>query len=61
MERGFVLDESYGQRKPAKFVEGVPQYWMWNLKLRGKRQLEIASYRCTRCGYLENYAQETSD
>jgi hypothetical protein len=61
MERGFLLDESYGQRKPAKWVEGKPEYWLWNLKIRGKRQLEISSYRCTRCGYLESFAHDAPD
>ena len=58
MEPGFVLDESSGQRKPATWIEGTPEYWLWNLKVRGKRQVEIMSYRCTRCGYLESYASE---
>jgi hypothetical protein len=61
LERGFVLDEGYGKRSPAKWVEGAPEYWLWNLKFRGKRQLEISSYRCTRCGFLESFAQEASD
>jgi hypothetical protein len=58
MEQGFLLDESYGQRKPGKWIEGAPDYWMWNLKLRGKRQIEILSYRCRQCGYLESYAPD---
>jgi hypothetical protein len=58
MEQGFVLDESYGRRIAAKWVEGVAQYWLWNLRLGGKRQLEIASYRCRRCGFLESYAPD---
>jgi len=32
MEQGFVLDESYGSRKPSKWVEGTPEYWFFNLK-----------------------------
>jgi len=33
---------------------------MWTgIKLRGRRQLEIASYRCNRCAYLESYADES--
>jgi uncharacterized cupin superfamily protein len=58
MEQGFVVDESYGRRMPAKWIEGAPQYWMWNVVVRGKRQLEIATYRCRRCGFLESYADE---
>jgi hypothetical protein len=61
MEQGFVLDEGYGSRKPSKWVEGTPEYWFFNLKLRGKRQLEIATYRCSWCGYLESYAEAAPD
>jgi len=53
-----VLDESYGRRLPSKWVEGLPEYRFWNIKVSGKRQLEIASYRCTRCGHLESYARD---
>ena len=56
-----MLDESYGSRKPSKWVEGTPEYWFFNLKVRGKRQLEIATYRCSRCGYLESYAEAVPD
>jgi hypothetical protein len=58
MEPGYVMDESYGRRLPSKWVEGVPEYWFFNLKTRGKRQLEIATYRCRNCGFLESYATE---
>ena len=58
MEQGFLLDESYGSRKPGKWIEGAPEYWLWQLRTGGKRQLEIATYRCVGCGYLESYATE---
>jgi hypothetical protein len=58
MEQGFVVDESYSRRMPSKWVEGPPEYWMWNVKLRGKRQIEIATYRCRNCGFLESYAAD---
>ena len=59
MEQGYLLDESYGRRLPGKWAEGAPEFSMWTgLKLRGRRQLEIATYRCSRCGYLESYADE---
>jgi hypothetical protein len=58
MEQGYLLDESYGRRLASKWIECAPEYWMWNLKTRGKRQLEIASYRCRQCGYLESYAAD---
>ncbi len=57
MERGFVVDEGYGARTVAAWVEGTPEKSMWTgLKTRGRRRLSIDTWRCTRCGYLENYA-----
>jgi len=58
MEQGFVLDHSdnHGKRVSG-WVEGAPERgWFRPLKLRGKRQLEVQTWRCTRCGYLESYA-----
>jgi hypothetical protein len=57
MERGFVLDQTYGGRFPAKWVEGEPERTIWlGVRLKGKRSLELATYRCTSCGYVESYA-----
>jgi hypothetical protein len=57
MERGFTVDEGYGTRSVPKWVAGGPVKSMWTgLKLRGKVRLEVATYRCKRCGYLESYA-----
>ena len=57
MEPGFILDEGYGKIGPEKWVEGTPQFSIWTgLKLRGKDRLQVTSYRCRRCGYLESYA-----
>ena len=59
MEQGYLLDESYGKKLAQKWVEGAPDISFWiGLKLRGKRQLEIASYRCRSCGFLESYAAD---
>ena len=57
MERGFIVDEGYGKRTVQRFILGEPEHSMWTgLKIRGKDKLEVATYRCRRCGYLENYA-----
>jgi hypothetical protein len=57
MEPGFIVDEGYGTRAVAKWVAGEPEKSIWTgLKLRGKTKLDVASYRCRRCGYLESYA-----
>jgi hypothetical protein len=60
MEQGYLLDETYGKVRPGRWVEGAPEMSIWTgLKLRGKRKLDIATYRCRRCGYLESYADES--
>ena len=57
MERGYILDEAYGKRIVAQWVSGEPEKSIWTgLKTRGKDKLDVATYRCRRCGYLESYA-----
>ncbi|HET7816442.1 MAG TPA: PF20097 family protein [Sphingomicrobium sp.] len=57
MEQGFVIDEGYGTKTVGQWVAGEPEKSIWTgLKLRGKQKLEVATYRCRRCGYLESYA-----
>ena len=57
MEAGYVVDEGYGTRTVSKWIAGTPEASMWTgLKLRGKDKLDVTTYRCRRCGYLESYA-----
>ena len=59
MIEGFTYDNTYGGRSVSAWVAGKPETSMWTgLKLRGRQQLAIATWRCTRCGYLENYATQ---
>ena len=59
MEPGYILDETYGKVGSEKWVEGEPQYSIWTgLRLRGKQRLQVTTYRCRGCGYLESYAEE---
>jgi hypothetical protein len=56
MSEGFVIDNTHGSRGVATWSEGPPQKSFWlGVALKGK-PLEIATWRCTACGYLENYA-----
>ena len=57
MEPGFVVDESYGKKLVAQWIAGKPQksFWM-GLRLGSAEPVEVATYRCQRCGYLESYA-----
>jgi hypothetical protein len=57
MEEGFVLDYTHGARLQSKWVEGTPERSIWTgIKVKGKDQLPIVTFRCARCGYLESYA-----
>ena len=57
MEPGYIVDEGHGSRSVAKWIAGVAERSIWTgLKTRGKHKLEITTYRCRRCGYLESYA-----
>ena len=57
MERGFIIDEGYGKRTVPRWVLGEAEVSIWGgLKIRGKDKLDVATYRCRRCGYLESYA-----
>lgn len=57
MSEGFTLDKTDSTRKVAEWVEGVPEVSRWTgAKIKSRRLLPIATYRCERCFYLENYA-----
>ncbi len=57
MEPGYMIDQGHGTRTVPKWVAGLPRKSIWTgLKLRGLDQVEVATYRCRRCGYLESYA-----
>lgn len=59
MEEGFVLDNTYGSRSASAWVEGEPEKSVWvGVKLHGKKAIEIAAFRCTGCGYIEQYAKD---
>lgn len=58
MVDGFVVDKTHGGAAVETWVEGPPQKSIWvGLKLRGTTPLEITTWRCKRCGFLESYAE----
>ena len=58
MAEGFILDHGdYGQSKVSTWQAGPPERNFWSgIKQLKKEQLRISTWRCGRCGYLENYA-----
>ncbi len=56
MTEGFIPDQSENGSKVSKWIEGLPEKRWWGLKVRGKTQFAVQTFRCMRCSYLENYA-----
>ena len=57
MDPGFMLEQRDGNAKGvSEWIDGAPEKAWYGLKLRGKRRLPTETWRCGRCGYLENYA-----
>lgn len=61
MELGLLTD-SYGinAEKVALWVRGFPRWSIWDKRFAAKKRdrLQIATLRCTQCGYLELYAPD---
>ena len=60
MQEGVTLDRTaYRSAWPSLWIEGpVENGWLGNIKLRGKKTIDITTYRCFSCGYLESYAPQ---
>jgi hypothetical protein len=56
MEEGFLLDND-ATAKQAQWVLGKPEASFWGgLKVAPKDRYFVRSFRCTQCGFLEDYA-----
>ncbi|GMV15619.1 MAG: hypothetical protein HS104_25680 [Polyangiaceae bacterium] len=59
MEQGFVLDNTYGARLVSQWAPGAPLKSFWTrTKLPEEDLIPIGTYRCSSCGYLEQYARD---
>lgn len=57
MEEGFIIDQADGGATVvSEWVGGRPDKRWWGLKTGDREKLEVTTYRCTGCGYLESYA-----
>lgn len=57
MAEGFIVDNTYGGRSPAAWAEGAPEKSFWTgLSLKDRAVIEVTTWRCSRCGFLESYA-----
>ena len=58
MEEGYVLDRSYGALTQSSWVEGAPKPSFWTtLSVPKGAQHSVTTFCCTKCGYLESYAE----
>lgn len=58
MAQGFMLDNVHGSNAVGSWVEGAPEKSFWTgVKTSRKAKYEIETWRCGRCGFLENYAR----
>ena len=59
MERGFLPDATQGGNARPRWAEGEAQRSYWTgLKLKGRRQFYVETFRCEHCGALRSYALE---
>jgi len=59
MERGFIVDDSHASQLVSRWAAGEPKKSMWTgLKVEKKDVLPVATFRCSKCGYLESYANK---
>lgn len=57
MGEGFIIDHLHGGYGVSSWLEGVPVKSFWRgLKLQGRQPMEVRTFRCNRCGFLESYA-----
>ena len=62
MAEGFIVDATHGSNGVSSWIEGAPEKSIWTgVKLSGRGRTEIASWRCSRCGFLEHYAAAAPD
>jgi hypothetical protein len=58
MERGFVVDHTYGGVAAPEWAEGSAERSFWTgVNIRNKERHPVETFRCQRCGYLESYAR----
>ena len=58
MAQGFVIEEQSPYQATEIWVKGHPERGvMGGVKIKDRSHFPVTAYRCTRCGYLEHYAQ----
>jgi ribosomal protein S27AE len=61
MSEGFIIDHTQSGTTVGSWVEGQPAKSVWTgLKLGGRPKMDMAAWRCGRCGFVELYASGVS-
>jgi len=60
MSNGFIVDYmAGGKRQVEKWLAGEPKPSFWHgVDIKNQSQIEVVTYRCDECGYLESYASK---
>lgn len=61
MERGFIMDKSYGATLISRWVQGAPEKGWQGAKTKNRDCREVETWRCVRCGLLKSYAIEEAE
>ena len=57
MEEGYVMDRSHDRSDVSTWIAGRPEASFWfGARTGGREKLDIRTFRCIKCGYLESYA-----
>ncbi len=56
MEAGFIPGFGGPNAALQRWVAGEPESSILGVKIRGKEQYYVVTFRCKNCGYLESYA-----
>lgn len=59
MTRGYLLDHSHAAYHSAHWLEGAPPLSGFGDRIhpRLERSIPVTTFRCERCGFLQNYAR----
>ncbi len=59
MEVGFIVDKTYGGQSVATWMAGPPVgSFLTGVKVREEDEIDIRTFRCQSCGFLESYANK---
>ena len=60
MDEGFTIDDTYGALVQAAWAEGKPKRSVWTgISVKKDERHPITTFRCSRCGFLESFADLT--